>query len=69
MKSYTLSLGIRRRGIKTTPHVRYETKPGDQLQVDWKENIEMISSLGEVFKFNIFTATLGFSRLHTFTYS
>ena len=29
----------------------------------------MISSLGEVFKFNIFTATLGFSRLHTFTYS
>lgn len=69
LKSYTLSLGIRRRGIKTTPHVRYETKPGDQLQVDWKENIEMISSLGEVFKFNIFTATLGFSRLHTFTYS
>ena len=69
LKSYTLSLGIRRRGIKTTPHVRYETKPGDQLQVDWKEDIEMTSSLGEVFKFNIFTATLGFSRLHTFTYS
>lgn len=69
LKSYTMALGVKRRGNKITPHVRYETKPGEQLQVDWKEDIEMTSSLGEVFKFNIFTATLGYSRLHTFTYS
>ena len=63
LKSFTLALGVRRRGNKIKPHVRYETKPGDQLQVDWKENVEMTSSSGEVFNFNIFTATLGYSRL------
>src|SRR5690554_3468836 len=53
----------------TTPHVRYETKPGHQLQVDWKENIRMISKHGEVFDFNIYSATLGYSRYHKFVYS
>ena len=52
-----------------TPHVRFETKPGAQLQVDWKEDIEMISKNGEIFKFNLFAATLGYSRLHHFVYS
>lgn len=51
------------------PHVRYETKPGVQLQVDWKEDIEMVSRNGEIFKFNLFAATLGYSRLHYFVYS
>lgn len=50
-------------------HVRFETNPGEQLQVDWKEDIEMISKQGEVFKFNLFAATLGYSRLHYFVYS
>ena len=40
LKSYTMSLGIVRRGNKIKSHVRYETKPGEQLQVDWKEDIE-----------------------------
>ena len=52
-----------------TPHVRFETKPGAQLQVDWKEDIEMISKNGEIFRFNLFAATLGYSRLHYFVYS
>lgn len=52
-----------------TPHIRFETKPGAQLQVDWKEDIEMISKHGEIFKFNLFAATLGYSRLHYFVYS
>lgn len=30
------------------PHVRYETKPGQQLQVDWKENLRMTSIHSEV---------------------
>lgn len=50
-------------------HPRYETKMGQQLQFDWKENIQMISKYGEVFEFNIFSATLSWSRLHIFVYS
>lgn len=52
-----------------TPHVFFETDPGHQLQVDWKENISMISKNHDVFNFNIFSATLGFSRMHFFIYS
>lgn len=50
-------------------HLRFETSPGEQLQVDWKENIKMISKYGELFEFNIFSSTLGCSRLHDFVYS
>ena len=50
-------------------HLRYETSPGEQLQFDWKENLKMISKHGEIFEFNIFSTTLGFSRLHNFVYS
>ena len=50
-------------------HPRYETKIGQQLQFDWKEDIQMISKHGEIFNFNIFSATLSWSRLHIFVYS
>lgn len=50
-------------------HLRYETDPGEQLQFDWKEDIQMISKHGEIFEFNIFSATLGYSRMHNFVYS
>lgn len=50
-------------------HLRYETKFGQQLQFDWKEDIKMISKHGELFEFNIFSSTLGASRLHIFIYS
>lgn len=50
-------------------HLRYETDLGKQLQFDWKEDIKMISKNGELFEFNIFSATLGASRLHVFVYS
>jgi len=69
LKSFTLRKGIKRKGRTTEAHVRFETKPGEQLQVDWKEDIEMVSSLGEIFKFNIFGATLGYSRQHVYIYS
>lgn len=42
---------------------------GEQLQFDWKEDIKMISKHGELFEFNIFSTTLGYSRLHNFVYS
>ena len=50
-------------------HPRYETDPGKQLQFDWKEDIKMYNKYGEVFEFNIFSSTLGYSRLHIFIYS
>ena len=50
-------------------HLRFETEFGKQLQFDWKEDLQMISKHGEIFKFNIFSATLGASRLHVFLYS
>lgn len=51
------------------PHVRFETKPGQQLQVDWKENLKITTVHGEVIEFNIMTSTLGYSREHIFIYT
>lgn len=42
--------------------IRFETTPGLQAQVDWKECIKMISKHGEVFHVNIFLMVLGYSR-------
>ncbi len=53
----------------TTPHPRFETPPGKQLQVDWKEDIVMTSKQGEVFKFHLFVATYGYSRYRHWVYS
>ena len=50
-------------------HLRFETDMGKQLQFDWKEDIKMVSKHGELFEFNIFSATLSASRLHVFIYS
>lgn len=43
--------------------IRVETTPGLSAQVDWKENIKMVSKHGEVFYFNIFLYVLGYSRM------
>jgi transposase/putative transposon-encoded protein len=43
--------------------MRFETTPGLQAQVDWKENLNMISKYGEVFNINIFLMVLGYSRI------
>lgn len=51
------------------PNLRFETDYGVQLQFDWKEDIKMVSKHGELFEFNIFSATLSASRLHVFIYS
>lgn len=46
--------------------IRFETTPGLQAQVDWKETMKMISKNGEVFIINIFLIVLGYSRLKFF---
>ena len=50
-------------------HPRFETKPGHQLQVDWKESLKLHTKNGDEINFNVFSATLGYSRLHLFEYS
>lgn len=42
--------------------IRFETAPGLQAQVDWKENLKMVSKNGELFEVNIFLMVLGYSR-------
>jgi transposase len=42
--------------------VLYETLPGEQMQVDWKEIGEIILG-GERIKHSMFVATLGYSRM------
>ncbi|MDG2764711.1 IS21 family transposase, partial [Vibrio parahaemolyticus] len=43
--------------------IRFDTSPGLQAQVDWKESLTMISRQGEIFEINIFLMVLGYSRL------
>lgn len=43
--------------------IRFETSPGLQAQVDWKEKVTMVNKHGEIFEVNIFLIVLGFSRL------
>lgn len=51
------------------PKLRYETEPGDQLQVDWKESIKMKRKDSTVIQFELFAATFSYSRYHFFLYS
>ncbi len=43
-------------------HPRYEKGPGEQAQVDWKEDIEIANKYGEIFTVNILHTTLKYSR-------
>ena len=54
---------------KDIVHPRYETEFGEQLQFDWKEDVKLINKHGEIFEFNILSATLSASRLHMYIYS
>lgn len=47
---------------KNDAHPRYETAIGEQAQVDWKEDISLVSKSGEIFTINVFHITLGFSK-------
>lgn len=49
-------------------HARFETAPGIQAQVDWKEDISIANRYGEIFTFQVFDYKLGYSRYPIFTY-
>ncbi len=55
------------RQIKTTATkkatIRIETSPGLSAQVDWKEDITLVSRHGEVVRGSIFLYVLGYSRM------
>ena len=42
--------------------IRFETIPGLQAQVDWKESMKLINKKGEIYEVNIFLMILGYSR-------
>jgi hypothetical protein len=50
-------------------HLRYETELGQQLQLDWKEDLKTVLTTGEVIEYNLFVATFGYSRYHYYIYS
>lgn len=47
---------------KSEGHPRYEKDPGEQAQVDWKEDISIANKYGEIFVINILHVILKYSR-------
>lgn len=66
-RKYVVSKGLK--PPKTQKgHPRYETAPGIQAQVDWKENVTLTNRYGENFTFQVFDYKLGYSRYPVFIY-
>ena len=68
-KRFARAKGISEKAKAAVPHPLYETDPGQQLQVDWVESMRLTTTKGETLEFNLFSATLGYSRLHYFEYT
>lgn len=47
---------------KSQGHPKFEKNPGEQAQVDWKEDIHITNIYGEVFIINVLHTTLKYSR-------
>ena len=47
--------------VKVT--IRFETTPGYQAQIDWKEKLELVDMHNAPYTINIFLMTLGYSRM------
>jgi len=60
LKSYIHNLHIDKQEKAVA---RFETRPGQQAQVDWKESMRFQTTDGGIIKFNIFLLTLGYSRV------
>ena len=48
---------------------RYEKEPGEQAQIDWKEDISISNVYGEIFVINVLHSTLKFSRFSHLDFS
>lgn len=49
--------------------VRFESSPGQQAQLDWKESMDIILNTGEVITINIFVFILSYSRFRVYRLS
>lgn len=49
--------------------IRFETPPGEQAQLDWKENIRYITKDGEILNVNVCVLLLSHSRFRTYNLS
>lgn len=68
-KTYVRKNKLFNKHLGSIPHPLFETNPGEQTQVDWVESIKLSTMHGEVIEFNLFSATLGYSRFHYFEYT
>jgi len=63
---------IKKNGLKPASkiigHPRFETLPGKQAQVDWKEDLKLTSRHNEQFIINVLNYKLGYSRYCYFEY-
>lgn len=49
------------------PVIRFESAPGQQAQIDWKESVPFVlRDTGEIIRINIFAMVLGYSRFKVF---
>ncbi|MDD7409323.1 MAG: IS21 family transposase [Anaerovoracaceae bacterium] len=67
-RKFIISRGLRPKK-KANGNPRFETRPGHQAQVDWKEDISLRNRYGEEFIFQVFSYKLGYSRYDCFVYS
>ena len=67
--TYYIRKTHKRKKQKSQGTPRFETDIGEQIQFDWVEEITLVSKYGEIFKFNVFSAELSYSRMHYFCYS
>jgi transposase len=51
---------------ETKEVIRFETPPGEQAQLDWKENIRYVTKDGEILYVNVGVLLLSYSRFRTF---
>lgn len=52
----------KKKSVKAPSPSRFETKPGQQAQIDWKENMTFILKNGEKVIINIFSFIMSYSR-------
>lgn len=55
--------------IKAPAPSRFETKPGHQAQIDWKENLPFVLKNGETITINIFSFIMSYSRFRVYRLS
>lgn len=63
---YVLSRGIVSKKADQKARPRFETDFGEQVQVDWKEKVKIITRMGEVIIFNLYVLVFSASRKRFF---